>query len=66
MNIGCADLDNFFDGELGGEQAAKFRAHLGGCEPCQRVLHGRMQEAVLVDGAPDVRVPDVRAVRRRR
>jgi len=66
MIIGCADLDSFFDGELAAEQAARFRDHLAGCERCERVLRGRMQEAVLADAAPDVRLPDELAERRRR
>lgn len=42
----CADLDEFFDGELAADQADVFREHLATCERCQRVLHGRMQENV--------------------
>jgi hypothetical protein len=66
MIISCADLDSFFDGELGTEHAAGFRDHLGGCAACQRVLHGRMQEVMLVDAMHAVRAPDARAVRRKR
>jgi hypothetical protein len=42
----CADLDEFFDGELATDQADRFRDHLATCERCQDVLHGRMQESV--------------------
>jgi hypothetical protein len=46
MTKRCADLDEFFDGELAADQADAFREHLATCERCQRVLHGRMQESV--------------------
>lgn len=46
MTERCADLDEFFDGELTADQADAFRDHLATCERCQRVLHGRMQESV--------------------
>jgi hypothetical protein len=42
----CADLDEFFDGELAADQADRFRDHLADCERCQEILHGRMQENV--------------------
>jgi hypothetical protein len=42
----CADLDEFFDGELAADQADRFRDHLATCERCQEVLGGRMQECV--------------------
>ena len=48
MTERCADLDEFFDGELAADQADAFRDHLATCERCQRVLHGRMQESVAV------------------
>lgn len=48
MTERCADLDEFFDGELEADQAGSFRDHLATCERCQRVLHGRMQESVAV------------------
>ncbi|HMG54667.1 MAG TPA: zf-HC2 domain-containing protein, partial [Kofleriaceae bacterium] len=44
MTSRCADLDEFFDGELAPDQADEFRGHLVGCERCQRMLLGRMQE----------------------
>lgn len=66
MKLGCADLDSFFDGELGAEHAARFRDHLGGCALCQRVLHGRIQEAMLVDGVQEIRSPNGGVVRRKR
>jgi len=44
MTSRCADLDEFFDGELAPDQADEFRNHLVGCERCQRMLLGRMQE----------------------
>lgn len=66
MTIACADLDSFFDGELGDAQAAAFRDHVGGCNHCQRVLHGRMQEAMLVDAPVEARVPVAPVVRRKR
>jgi hypothetical protein len=43
----CAELDEFFDGELATKQAAAFCEHLGSCERCQRILLGRMQEEVV-------------------
>jgi hypothetical protein len=48
MTERCADLDEFFDGELAVDQASAFRDHLASCDRCQRVLHGRMQESVAV------------------
>jgi len=66
MIIACPDLDVFFDGELGGAHAAEFRVHLGGCARCQRVLHGRVQEAMALDLHHDRRVPSAIALRRRR
>lgn len=42
----CADLDEFFDGELAADQAERFRNHLATCERCERVLDGRMQEHI--------------------
>lgn len=48
MTEQCADLDEFFDGELPAGQADAFRGHLPACDRCQRVLHGRMQEDVAV------------------
>jgi anti-sigma factor RsiW len=48
MTERCADLDEFFDGELAADQADAFREHLATCERCQCVLHGRMQENVVV------------------
>lgn len=47
MTERCADLDEFFDGELVADHADAFRHHLPTCERCQRVLHGRMQESVV-------------------
>jgi len=44
MTSGCAELDEFFDGELAPDQADEFRSHLVDCERCQHVLLGRMQE----------------------
>jgi hypothetical protein len=58
MTSRCADLDEFFDGELAPDQADEFRDHLGGCERCQRVLLGRMQE----DLAAHVDVVDLHRV----
>jgi hypothetical protein len=46
MTERCADLDEFFDGELAADQADAFRAHLPTCERCQDMLHGRMQETM--------------------
>lgn len=46
MTRRCADLDEFFDGELAADQADAFREHLAGCDRCQDVLHGRMQESI--------------------
>jgi Putative zinc-finger len=66
MIIGCADLDSFFDRELAAEHAAEFRDHLAGCARCARVLRGRMQEAMVADAAPDVRLPDELGHRRPR
>jgi hypothetical protein len=54
MTERCADLDEFFDGELAADQADAFRDHLATCERCERVLEGRMQESIAV------RVPAVR------
>lgn len=51
MTPRCTELDLFFDGELEADQAAAFRDHLASCERCQRVLHGRMQEAITADAA---------------
>jgi hypothetical protein len=48
MTERCADLDEFFDGELAADQADAFRDHLADCERCQRVLDGRMQESIVV------------------
>ncbi|HEX3477128.1 MAG TPA: zf-HC2 domain-containing protein [Kofleriaceae bacterium] len=48
MTERCADLDEFFDGELAADQAERFRDHLVTCERCQDVLHGRMQESMTV------------------
>jgi len=48
----CAELDSFFDGELGEAEAAAFRDHLATCERCQRVLSGRMQESVAAAQSP--------------
>lgn len=48
MTERCADLDEFFDGELPADQADRFRDHLATCERCQRVLDGRMQESIVV------------------
>lgn len=47
MTERCADLDEFFDGELVADHADAFRHHLPTCERCQRVMHGRMQEYVV-------------------
>jgi anti-sigma factor RsiW len=46
MTERCADLDEFFDGELADDQAEAFREHLSSCPRCQMVLHGRMQENI--------------------
>ncbi|HEX3764310.1 MAG TPA: zf-HC2 domain-containing protein [Kofleriaceae bacterium] len=64
MTERCADLDEFFDGELEADQADAFRDHLADCERCQRVLHGRMQEsvAVRVPGPHPVQAPAPSAV----
>jgi len=43
----CSLLDLFFDNELPPAEADAFRAHVGSCKRCERVLHGRMQEHVL-------------------
>jgi len=51
MTPRCTELDLFFDGELDTAPAAAFRDHLASCERCQRVLLGRMQEAVATDAA---------------
>jgi len=48
MTDRCADLDEFFDGELAADQADAFRDHLATCERCERVLEGRMQESIAV------------------
>lgn len=48
-HVTCPLLDQFVDGELPADQVASFREHLGGCLRCQRVLRGRMQEAVTAD-----------------
>ena len=67
MTPRCTELDLFFDGELEADRAAAFRDHLATCERCQRVLLGRMQEAVAADTAaeddidsvaPDAAAPD--------
>lgn len=59
MNDRCNDLDLFFDGELVPSAAEAFRDHLGACEHCQNMLHGRMLEAaILCEAAPDVRASD--------
>lgn len=47
MTERCADLDEYFDGELAADQAARFCDHLADCERCQDVLHGRMQERMI-------------------
>lgn len=47
MTERCADLDEYFDGELAADQAARFCDHLADCERCQGVLHGRMQERMI-------------------
>lgn len=47
MTERCADLDEYFDGELAADQAARFCDHLADCERCQDVLHGRMQEQLI-------------------
>ncbi|HZJ63221.1 MAG TPA: zf-HC2 domain-containing protein, partial [Kofleriaceae bacterium] len=44
----CDDLDIFVDGELPADDAQAFRHHLASCAHCQRALHGRMLEAVVV------------------
>lgn len=48
MTDHCADLDEFFDGELAADRADAFRIHLPSCERCQGVLLGRMQESMAV------------------
>jgi hypothetical protein len=53
----CGDLDPFFDQELDREAARAFREHLATCERCQRVLRGRMLEAVMVADAQIERRP---------
>jgi len=50
MTERCADLDEFFDGELAADRAGAFRIHLPSCERCQAVLLGRMQETMAVRG----------------
>jgi hypothetical protein len=61
MTKRCADLDEFFDGELAADQADAFRDHLATCERCDRVLDGRMQELTAARGLVrhTQRVPDV-------
>ena len=54
MTERCADLDEFFDGELADDQAEAFREHLAGCPRCQAVLHGRMQEGIAAHLGPAV------------
>lgn len=44
----CTRLDEFHDRELTDAASASFRDHLAGCERCQDVLHGRMQEQIAV------------------
>jgi hypothetical protein len=51
MTERCADLDEFFDGELAADQVDAFRSHLVTCARCERVLHGRMQESLVVEVA---------------
>ena len=48
MKMPCDDLDIFVDGELPADDAQAFRHHLASCAHCQRALHGRMLEAVVV------------------
>lgn len=66
MSARCADLDEFFDGELTDDQAAAFRDHLGTCERCQAVLLGRMQEGIAAQSPAPIAVPAQRSRARRR
>lgn len=43
----CADLDEYFDGQLCAAAARHFRRHLGGCTACQEGLSWRAQLSVL-------------------
>ncbi len=51
MSPECSNLDPFFDGELPAEAVAGFQTHLVGCDRCQRVLQGRMQEEIIAEEA---------------
>lgn len=67
MTEHCADLDEFFDGELAADQAETFRRHLGDCQRCQAALHGRMQESMAAERyAPhtEIALPAKRTARR--
>jgi hypothetical protein len=46
----CAELDEFFNGEVGADQADRFHDYLATCERSQDVLLGRMQESVAAGG----------------
>jgi hypothetical protein len=67
MTEHCADLDEFFDGELAADQAGAFRRHLGDCQRCQAALHGRMQETMAAElyvPQTEVALPSKRTERR--
>lgn len=57
MTVGCSDLDPFFDQELARDAAQDFREHLASCCRCQRLLRGRMIEALMVSDAQIERRP---------
>lgn len=50
----CSVLDASFDGEADVAQVDAFRSHLADCTRCQRVLHGRMQERMVVDRETEI------------
>lgn len=54
----CADLDEFFDGQLCAAAARHFRRHMGDCRTCQEELHVRMQLSVLTGQLRRPRLPE--------
>lgn len=59
----CDQVQDYADGELSAQEAARFRDHLGGCERCQRAFESALQFSVLGHEAGKVRVPATSATR---
>jgi hypothetical protein len=64
VDIGCADIDRYLDAELAPAERRAYRAHLAGCDACQRDLGELMQLAAL---EPETAEPgDAIPIQRRR